>query len=117
MSNKINSLQKQKLELQLELNTLLHTSNQDQDKINELKSEILYLDKQIERIVGKKEIERQAQLKNKKSGIEEMNKKNYYGFKAKFKRISPMTIATIRMIGIIDKIETKEIQSERVKVK
>ena len=116
-SKNINLLQKQKLDKQVELNSLLHSSNIDKDKINELKAEILYLDKQIEKIVGKNEIERRNQLKNKKSGIDEINKNNYFGFKSKFKKISPMSIATNRMISIIEKIENRTIEEEKVKVK
>lgn len=117
MVNKINSLQKQKLDLQVELNNLLHSLNPDRDKINELKSEILYLDKQIQKIVGKKEIERQNQLKKRKSGIEEINKKNYYSLKSMVKRISPMAIATNRMMSTIEKLQTRQIEDEKVRVK
>ena len=116
-SKNVNLLQKQKLEIQVELNSLLHSSNIDKDKINELKAEILYLDKQIEKIVGKNEIERRNELKKKKSGIDEINKNNYYGFKRKFKKISPMTIATNRMIDVIEKIENRQIEEEKVRVK
>lgn len=117
MKNKLNSLQKQKLDLQVELNSLLHSSFKDDDKINEIKSEILYLDKQIEKIIGKKEIERQNELKNKKSGIEEINKNNYYSLKLIVKRISPMTAATNRMINTIEKMQIKEVQNEKVRMK
>ena len=55
-NQKLDLLQKQKLEFQLELNDILHSSTDNQDKINELKSEIIYINKQIEKIVGKKEI-------------------------------------------------------------
>ena len=116
-NKKLNLLQKQKLDLQVELNNLVHDSTVDKDKINELKSEILYLDKQIEKIVGKKEIERQNELKNKKSRKDEKNKSDYYNLKFMVKRISPMAIATSRILNIIDKLQQKENINERVKVK
>ena len=117
MNKNVNLLQKQKLDLQVELNGLLHSYSKDQDKINELKSEILYLDKQIEKIVGKKEIERQNELKNKKSGVDEINKKNYYNLKSMVKRISPMNVATNRMISLIEKLDNNTLENERVKVR
>ena len=116
-SKNVDLLQKQKLELQVELNSLLHQTNKDQDKINELKSEILYLDKQIEKIVGKKEIERQNELRNKKSRVEDINKNNYYNLKTMVKRINPMTIATNRMINTIEKLKNMQIEDEKVRVK
>ena len=41
----INSLQKQKLDLQIKLNELVNSGEKSIDKINEIKSEIIYLDK------------------------------------------------------------------------
>ena len=116
-SKNVDLLQKQKLELQVQLNGLLHQTNKDQDKINELKSEILYLDKQIEKIVGKKEIERQNELKKKKQGVEEINKNNQYNLKTMVKRINPMSIATNRMINTIEKLQNIQIEDEKVRVK
>ena len=43
----INSLETRKTELEIELNNLLRSDNTEEDKINELRSEILYLKKQI----------------------------------------------------------------------
>lgn len=119
MSKKnLDLLQKQKLELQIQVSNLLNSEFKDNDKINELKSEILYLDKQIEKIIGKKEIERRNELKRKKSGVEEINKNNYYSFKSKVKMINPMTIATNRMLAIIGRLEINhQIEEEKVRVK
>lgn len=113
----LDSLQNEKLNLQVELNLLLHESNPNQDKINELKSDILYLDKKIEKIVGKKEIERQNELKRKKVGIDEINKNNYYNLKYKVNKISPMMVATNRIISVLENISKETINEERVRVK
>ena len=108
----IKSLQNKKLKLQLELNNLLYSQNKDQDKINELKSEILYLEKQIKKTIGKKEIQRREEYK--RQGIDSINRKNYYGFKNKFKKISPIFVATNRMMNTIDNMIINE---DIVKVK
>lgn len=112
--NKLNKLDQQKLDLQLELNRLIQSPKSDLDKINEIQSEILYIDKQIEMVVGKKEIDRRKELKKKKLGIEETNRKNYYNFKSRLKKISPMIIATNRIIKIIENEKTID---EKVMVK
>lgn len=106
----VNSLQKRKLDLQVNLNQLLKSNNASLDEVNELKSEILYLDKQIEKIVGTNEIKRQKELKRKKSGIEQRNLSNFYEFKDKYKKISKMKIATTRMIASIENYQ-KEVYS------
>lgn len=114
----VNSLQKQKLELQIKLNELLKSSDKSNDKVNELKSEILYLDKQIEKILGSNEIKRQKELKRKKSGIDQTNINNYFALKEKYKKISNMKLATTRMIGLIETLEKNSLLiEERVKVK
>ena len=117
MTNKLNELQKQKLDLQIELSIFIHSSVKDQDKINELEAEILYLDKQIEKIVGKNEIERRNELKKKKSNIDSINKSNYYSLKLMVKKISPMTIATNRMVSVIDKLENTKSNDDKARVK
>lgn len=104
MVNKINSLQAKKREIQVELNELLHSSNPDKDKINELRADILYLNKQIEKIVGKNEIERQNQLKNRDLEQEKKNKKAYDYFKDKCEKISPFNIATNLFINNANKL-------------
>jgi len=108
----VNSLQKQKLDLQLKLNQLLKSSNASIDEVNELKSEILHLDKQIEKIVGSNEIKRQNELKRKKSGIEQRNLNNFYAFKDKYKKISKMRIATTRMIASIESYQKEVYNNE-----
>ena len=118
MVNKnIVSMQKQKLNLQVELDNLMHQPNKDIDKINELKSDILYLEKQIEKIIGKKEIERQKELRNKKFRTDDINKNNYYNLKSMVKKISPMNLATNRIIGVIEKSRMEKSIEEKVRVK
>ena len=125
----VNILQKQKLDLQIQLNELLKSKSKNIDYINELKSEILYLNKltdkileinkQIEKIIGSNEIKRQNELKRKKLGIEETNINNYYSFKAKYKKICKMRISVFRMLNVIENYmnnNTKNID-EIVKVK
>lgn len=117
ISDNLNSLQSKKIELQVKLNELLHSKSKDEDKINELKSDILYLDKQIEKIVGKNEIRRRDELKRKKQGVDEINKNNYYNFKNRYKKIRPMTVATNRIIATIDRINNIQYEEDRVRVK
>lgn len=97
----INSLESKKLSLELKLNELLK-NNAEQDYINELKSEILYIKKQINKKLGTKEVEVTQKLKRKKSGIDERNIKNYNLFKARYKRISNMEISTKNILRVID---------------
>ena len=97
----INSLESKKTNLELELNELLK-NNAEQDKINELKSEILYIKKQISQKLGVKEVESQEKLKRKKLQIDERNIKNYNAFKFRYKRISKMQVATRNILKKID---------------
>lgn len=113
----VNLLEKQKLEKQIELNELLHSKEKDSDKASEIKAEILYLDKQIKKIVGSNEIKRQEELKNKRSGREKSIRLNYDAFKARFEKINPMSIATSKIVTIIKTRNEQEFISERVKVK
>ena len=115
--SEINSLQKQKLDLQIKLNELINSDSKSIDKINELKAEILYLDKQISTILGSNELKRVEELKNKKSGIEQRNKNAYFALKNKYKKISKMKTATERMMNLIDTLNNeKEEQVGKVKV-
>ena len=61
----INSLETKKTNLEIKLNELLK-NNADKDDINELKSEILYIKKQINQKLRTKEVESQEQIKRKK---------------------------------------------------
>ena len=113
----INSLQKQRLDLQITLNELINSGDKSVDKINEIKSEIIYLDKQISTILGSNELKRVEELKNKKSRKEEKTKKAYFTLKDKYKKISKMKNATERMLFLIGNLENKDLEhSEKVKV-
>lgn len=103
----INSLERKKLDLEIELNSLLKSVDRDEDKINELRSEILYLKKQISQKLGSKEVENQERLKRKKSGVDQRNVSNYNLFKSKYHQISKMEIATKRILGLIDIYQNK----------
>lgn len=114
----VNTLQKQKLDLQIKLNELLKSSNKSIDDINELKSEILYLDKQIEKIVGSNEIKRQKEVKRRKLGIEETNINNYNLFKSKYRQICKMRISTLHMVSAIENYyNDQQLKDEVVKVR
>ena len=98
----INSLETRKMELEIELNELLKSENKEEDKISELRSEILYLKKQIAKKLGSKEVNKQEEIKRKKLRVDERNIKNYNMFKAKYKKISKMEVATKSILKAID---------------
>jgi len=110
-------LQKQREQKYNEFATLLNSKNPSKDDLNALKSEIKYLDDQINKIIGSNEKKRLEQVKNKKSGIEEKNKDSYYAFKEKYKNISNMSLATTRIIKIINELQKQEYIEEKVMVK
>ena len=98
----INSLETKKLSLEIELNNLLKSENKEEDKINELRSEILYLKKQISQRLGPKEVEISKRIKRKKLGIDETNISNYNAFKSRYKKISKIEVATKNILKVID---------------
>lgn len=98
----INSLEAKKINLEIELNNLLKNNVKEEDKINELRSEILYLKKQISQKLGSKEVKNQEEIKRKKSGLDERNIKNYQAFKYKYKQISKMEVSTKNILKLID---------------
>jgi len=110
-------LQKQREQKYNEFATLLNSKNPSKDELNALKSEIKYLDDQINKIIGSNEKKRLKKIKNKKSGIEEKNKDSYYAFKEKYKNISNMSLATTRIIKIINELQKQEYIEEKVMVK
>lgn len=113
------SLQKQRDQKYKEYAILLNSYNPSSDELNAIKSEIKYLDDKLNKINGLNEQKRMEQLKNKKSGIEEKNKKNYYAFKDKYNKISNMNLATTRIINVIGNIQKQQYleEKERIKVK
>ena len=118
LESDINSLESKKIDLELQLNNLMK-NNAEKDKINELKAEILYIKKQISQKLGSKEVETQAKIKRKKSGVDERNIKNYNAFKSKYKKISKMEVSTKNILRVIDSYlnqEQYEMNENMVKV-
>ena len=107
-------LQKQRQQKYNEYAMLLNSSNPSSEELNALKSELKYLDDQLNRITGLNEKKRLEQVKNKKYGIDEKNKNNYYAFKEKYKKISNMKLATSRIINIINELQKQEYIEEKV---
>ena len=66
-------------------------------KIKYIRAEILHIEKQIKKIVGKNEIARQEKLKSKKSGQTEIVIKNFEAFKDKYRRVSNIHFAVNAM--------------------
>lgn len=97
----INSLESKKLSLELKLNELLR-NKANQDDINELKSEILYTKKQINKKLGTKELEGTQKIKRKKSGVDERIISNYNSLKEKYKKISNIEISVNNIFKVID---------------
>lgn len=120
----INSLESKKIDLEIQLNNLLKSDNKEldnnkkSDKINELRSEILYLKKQIDKKLGYKEKEKLKEIKRKKSGVDEKNIKNYKAFKARYKKINNMEVATKNILKTIEAylIGLKQEEHSAVKV-
>ena len=112
-------LEKQRNEKYNEYAILLNSNSPSSDELNALKSELKYLDDQLNKINGLNEKKRTEQVKNKKLGIEEKNKNNYYIFKDKYKKISNMKLATTRIINAISELQKQQYieENERVKVK
>lgn len=111
----LKKLQSDKLNYQLKLNDLLKSPNVNIENINELKSEIIHINKQIEKIVGKKELERQDELKVKKIDTSLIDLNNYNILKNKYDKISNINNSTKKIIEII-KIY-KNLDNDDVKVK
>ena len=112
-------LQKQRDQKYNEYAVLLNSNNPSSDELNALKSELKYLDDRLNKINGLNDKKRTEQVKNKKLGIEEKNKNNYYIFKDKYKKISNMKLATTRIINAISDLQKQQYieENERVKVK
>ena len=110
-------LQKQREQKYNEYAILLNSNNPSSDELNALKSELKYLDDQLNKITGLNDKKRTEQVKNKKLGLEEKNKTSYYAFKEKYKKISNMKLATTRMISVINELQRQEYIEEKVMVK
>lgn len=105
----VNSLELKKINLEVELNNLIKSGKKDENKMNELRSEILYIKKQISKKIGPKEVEFQERIKRKKLGVKEKNIKNYTAFKSKYKKISKIEIATKSILKSIDNYLGREV--------
>ena len=114
----INSLEARQTELEIQLNNLLRSENKEEDKINELRSEILYLKKQIGKKLGSKEVKKQEEIRRKKLRVDEKNIKNYNAFKSKYRKISKMEVATKNILKVINNylISSQNNNSDMVKV-
>ena len=98
----VNSLEARKSAFEIQLNSLIKNGTKEEDKINELRSEILYLKKQIRKKLGPKEVEIQSRIKRKKLGIDERNIANYNAFKERYRKISKMEVSTKNILKVID---------------
>lgn len=111
-------LEKQRNEKYNEYAILLNSNSPSSDELNALKSELKYLDDQLNKINGLNDKKRTEQVKSKKLGLEEKNKNNYYTFKDKYKRISNMKLATTRIINAISDLQKQQyIEEEKVMMK
>jgi len=108
LGSDINSLETKKLSLEIELNNLLRCEDKDEDKINELRSEILHLQKQINKILGTKEVQKQKEIKREKSRVDERNIKTYNEFKSKYRKISKMEVSTKNILKVIEEYFNKD---------
>ena len=88
----IKALQKRRDELQLKLNELLNSNN----NLNEIKTQILVLDKGIGELLRINEAEIKQILDGKG------NKKGIYELKDKYKKISKLKVSTTKMLEIIE---------------
>lgn len=112
----VNTLQKQKLDLQVKLDELLKSGKASVDDINEIKSEINHLEKDIRRILGSNELERQKKLRNNSN--DEKIKKKYYTLKNKYNLIKKLNESTNNFIKTIDLLDNNyESNMQNVKVK
>ncbi len=109
----IQELQNKRRDLQADLSTLLNTSNSSVDDINEIKSEIHYIEKLIEKKVGSNELKRLEEVKNKKSSKDNINIKMYNALKNRYYKIRRMDVATRRFMSLT----SKDYEYENVKVK
>lgn len=109
-------LQKQREQKYNEYAKLLNSNNPSSDELNALKSELKYLDDQLNKINGLNEKKRTEQVKSRKLEIEKNNKNNYFEFKNKYKKISNMKLATTRIISIIENIEKQQYIEEQEKI-
>ncbi len=112
----VKELQSKKRQLQADMSVMLDSKDCSKESINALRAEILHIDKLIEKKVGTKEIERQNEVRRKKSRKDELTIKSYFEIKSKYKQISGMKVATNRLVSIMDKLNSYR-SDEMIKVK
>ena len=101
-NQELKDLENKKLELELSIKELLQKEDYSKDLENELRSELLYINKQIKHKLGNKEIKIQEEIKRKRTGKDERNINNYNILKNKYKQISNIEIATKDILRNID---------------
>lgn len=119
LGSDINSLETNKLSLEIELNALLKSEEKDEDKINELRSEILHLQKQINKILGTKEVQKQKEIKKEKSRTDERIIIEYNELKKRYGKISKIRVSKRNILRVIEEYFNKdkyEYQDNVVKV-
>ena len=99
----IKALEKRKKDLQLKLDEFLNLNNKEIYNINELKREILVLDKYIDKILCVNDVELKQILNSKGN-----NTRSFYELKDKYKKISKLKNATAKMINIIESYQKQE---------
>ena len=70
------------------------------DEKNAIKAEMKNLEKQIEKVLGKKEYSRLKEVRNRNSKQEKLIINRYYEFNEKENKINPLSIASRRMVVI-----------------
>jgi len=102
----IKSLEKSKKDLQLRLDEFLNSNNREIYNINELKIEVLALDKYLEKLLCKNDTElKQIIDSNTKTA------KSFRELKDKYKKVSKLKNSIAKMIGIIELYQNQDEQS------
>lgn len=72
-----------------------------EEEKNAIKAEMKNLEKQIEKVLGKKEYSRLKEVRNRDSRDEKQIIKNYYAFKETESKINPFSIAIKKFLRIV----------------
>lgn len=104
----IKELQELKTKWQYELSELIK-NNADKEEMDAAKSELKHIDLQIKRIIGTNEIKRIDQIKNKKKGNDDINKKKFEQLKKMYKKIAPITTAVNNILYVATSYERNNI--------
>lgn len=104
----IKELQELKTKWQYELSELIK-NNADKEEMDAAKSELKHIDLQIKRIIGTNEMKRIDQIKNKKKGNDDINKKKFEQLKKMYKKIAPITTAVNNILYVATSYERNNI--------